>query len=300
MSQNPGEGGEMPGSESFDIPILQSVFHPSDFSPASQTAFAHALTAALTAKAKLTILHVSSEREEQWTNFPGVRETLERWGLLPKNSKRSDVAKLGIKVEKVQTVHKDPVDAVTTYLDSHNTDLIVLATDQIKGRAQWLNKSVATGIARKSHQMTLFISKGVEGFVSLENGSISLKSILIPVATTPPAQPAAQAAVRIASRLHCASGQFTLLHIGEEGAMPDVRCPELAGWSWNRITRRGGVVEEIDRTAREIDADLIVMSTEGRNGFLDALRGSHSEQVLRQSRCPVLAIPAGGFIGSVL
>jgi len=290
----------MPRTELSDMPVLRNVFHPSDFSPASHQAFAHALTAALTAKANLTILHVSSRREEQWTDFPGVRETLERWGLLPKNSERSDVLKLGIKVRKVQTIHKDPVKAVTAYLDNHNTDLLVLATDQSKGRVQWLRKSVATGVVRKSRLMTLFIPKGVNGFVSLKDGSISLKNILIPVAITPPAQPAVQAAVRIATRLHCASGRFTLLHVGEQGNMPDVHCPELAGWRWNTILRSGDVIEVIDRTARETEADLVVMSTEGRNGFLDALRGSHSERVLRQSRCPILAIPAGGFVGSVL
>ena len=37
------------------LPILQHVFHPSDFSAASDTAFAHALKAALAAKATLTI-----------------------------------------------------------------------------------------------------------------------------------------------------------------------------------------------------------------------------------------------------
>lgn len=290
----------MPKVESFDVPVLRNVFHPSDFSSASHTAFAHALTAALTAKAKLTILHVSPKRGEQRTDFPGVRETLERWGLLPKKSERSAVLKLGINVAKVQTVHKDPVKSVVAYLGTHNTDLIVLATDQSKGKVLWLNKSVAAGVARKSRQMTLFIPKGVDGFVSLKDGSISLKNILIPVASNPPAQPAVQAAVRIASRLHCSSGVFTVLHVGEQENMPDVRCPELAGWRWNKLTKSGEVVEIIDQTARELKADLIVMSTEGRNGFLDALRGSHSERVLRKSRCPILAIPTGGFIGSVL
>ena len=92
--------------ESIDYPILQNVFHPSNFSPASETAFAHALTAALIAKAGLTILHVSQERDTEWMEFPGVRETLERWGLLPKNSQRSDVSKLGIDVKKVKTVDR--------------------------------------------------------------------------------------------------------------------------------------------------------------------------------------------------
>lgn len=290
----------MPRAESSDVPVLRNVFHPSDFSPASHTAFAHALTAALTAKAKLTILHVSPQRGDRWADFPGVRETLERWGLLPENSERSAVSKLGINVAKVQTVDKDPIEAVTAYLTNHSTDLIVLATDQSKGKVRWLNKSVATGVARKARQMTLFIPKGVDGFVSLKDGSISLKNILIPVTFAPPAQPAIQAAVRIASRLSCTSGVFTILHVGEDGSMPDIQCPKLAGWRWNKLTKSGEVVDVIDQTVRETEADLIVMSTEGRNGFLDALRGSHSERVLRKARCPILVIPAGGFIGSVL
>jgi len=34
-----------------------------------------------------------------------------------------------------------------------------------------------------------------------------------------------------------------------------------------------------------------VMSTAGHEGFLDALRGSVTEQVLRHSPCPLLAVP---------
>ena len=56
--------------ESVDYPILHNVFHPSDFSPASETAFAHALKAALIATAGLTILHVSPQRDQEWMEFP--------------------------------------------------------------------------------------------------------------------------------------------------------------------------------------------------------------------------------------
>jgi len=56
--------------------------------------------------------------------------------------------------------------------------------------------------------------------------------------------------------------------------MPEVRCPEISGWRWDEITRSGDVADLIDQTAREIPVDLIVMFTEGRNGFLDALRGN--------------------------
>lgn len=287
-------------SDSLDIPILRNVFHPSDFSQASETAFAHALRVALMAKATLTILHVSPDGDAEWTEFPGVRATLERWGLLPANSQRSDVAKLGIDVKKVKAVHPDPVESVTAYLAGHAADVIVLATDRSKGAFSWFSKSVAVPVARASRQMTLFIPKGVDGFVSSEDGSIALKNILIPVASTPPAQAAIQAAVRMAYRLHCSAGVFTLLHVGEEGDMPDVLCSDMPGWQWNKVTKQGDIVDVICQAALEIEADLITMTTDGRHGFLDALRGSHSERVLRRTPCPLLAIPAGGFIASVL
>jgi len=285
---------------SLSLPILQHVFHPSDFSPASETAFAHALKAALIAKATLTIFHVSPDRREDWTEFPGVRQTLERWGILPKDSPKSAVPELGIKVKKVIAQDKDPVKSVLGFLEHQPSDLIVLATQQDKGRVLWLENSIAKPVARKSHQMTLFIPAGVEGFVSLEDGSVSLKNILIPVAPAPKAQPAIQAAVRIAQRLNCPTGQFTILYVGDESGMPEVSCPELPGWEWTKLSQKGEITEVILQTASGMEADLIVMSTEGRNGFLDALRGSNTEQVLRHCTCPLLAIPADGWVSSVL
>jgi nucleotide-binding universal stress UspA family protein len=282
------------------VPILQNIFHPSDFSAASETAFAHALKAALIAKATLTILHVSPDQEEDWTEFPGVRQTLERWGILPKNSPRSALPELGIHIKKVIAQDKDPVAGVLAYLEHRSTDLIVLATQQDKGRVLWLEKSVAQPIARKSHQMTLFVPSGVRGFISLQDGSVSLKNILIPVAPAPAAQPAVQAAVRIAQRLHCPTGQFTILHVGDEGEMPTVSCPELPGWEWTKMSQKGDITDVILQTAHGMKADLIVMSTEGRQGFLDALRGSNTEQVLRQCACPLLAIPTNSWATTVL
>ena len=44
-------------------------------------------------------------------------------------------------------------------------------------------------------------------------------------------------------------------------------------------------------------AGLVVMTTNGRNGFLDALRGSHSERVLSKVRCPLLNLPVGSLLG---
>ena len=201
-------------------PVIDSVLLASDFSDASEVAFAHALKVALIARSAFTVLHVSKDMVADWMDFPGVRETLERWGLLPKGSPRSAVADLGIVVRKVVAQHDDPVKSVLHYLESHSADLIVLGTHRRDGRASWLRKSVSEPIARKSGEMTMFVPEGSNGFVSLADGSVSLRSILIPVAATPRAQPAVDAAARLVRQLDCPAGAFTLLHVGGSGNMP--------------------------------------------------------------------------------
>ena len=226
-----------------DAPILDSILHPSDFSEASQVAFYHALKAALVAGSRLTLFHVSPSTTAEWSDFPGVRQTLERWGLLPPNSPRSAVPELGIDVKKVIAHERDPVASVLRYLERHPTDLIVLAPHQQDGRMRWLRASVSEPVARRSGQATLFVPHGVNGFVSGQDGSVSLQSILIPVAVTPRGQPAVAAAARLVSRLACPAGTFTVLHVGASGDMPALRRPPVAGWRWDSLTSGGEVVE---------------------------------------------------------
>ena len=283
-----------------DAAIIDSVLHPTDFSEGSRFAFHHALKVALLAKSRLTLLNVSPDGSSNWSDFPGVRETLERWGLLPKGSQKSAVGELGIDVSKVVTRESDPVEAVLRYVRKHPVDFIVLATTQRDGRVRWLGKSVAEPVARKAWEMTLFIPGDSEGFVSAQDGSVHLSKVLIPVARTPHPQPALQAAARLVERLNCPQGTFTLLHVGASQTMPTFRCPDVPGWVWKKELRTGDVISGIVDAATDLEADLIVMSTDGRNGFLDGLRGSHSERVLRHGVAPLLTIPVGSLASSYL
>ena len=278
-------------SESFSstAPVIRRVLHPSDFSEASLVAFAHALKAALISKSELVLVHVSDNSQMDWTEFPGVRETLERWKLLPAGSPPSAVPELGIDVTKVIGCGPNPVEGVLGYIEQHGADLIVLATHH--HGLDWLHKSISEPVARKSGEMTLFVPAGTPGFVSLADGSVSLRNILIPIAATPRPQPAIAGAVRLIQQLKRESGKFILLHVGENGSVPTVVTPEVRGWTWHKMTKQGSVIDVILEMAGETSADLIVMSTDGRNGFLDALRGSHSERVLRHAPVPLLAIP---------
>jgi nucleotide-binding universal stress UspA family protein len=276
---------------------LESIVHPSDFSEASEVAFVHALKIALVAGAKLTMLHVEASSGAEWQDFPGVRDTLERWGLIPKGSPKSAVGQLGIAVAKVLRLSKNPVKACLGFLEENPTDLIVLAVRQHEGNMRWLGKSVGKPIARRAGQMTLFTPHGVEGFVSRKDGAISLRNILIPVTIKPRPQPSVESAERLIRSLQLPTGMVTLLHVGSTSEMPLPRLPVVSDWTWNRVAKVGEPADVILQTAMELRADLIIMTTDGPDGFLDALRGSTSERVLRQARCPVANLPVGSMLG---
>jgi hypothetical protein len=141
--------------------------------------------------------------------------------------------------------------------------------------------------------MTLFIPANSQGFVSPEDGAVSLKRILIPVAKSPRGQPAVNASARLVQQLNCPQGDFCLMHVGDANSMPAINCPQVEGWTWSKESRSGDVIQNIVGAARDSHADLIVMATDGRNEFLDSLRGSHSERVLSHGVAPLLTIPVG-------
>ena len=280
--------------------IIQNVLHPTDFSESSLVAFHHALKIAMLAKSKLTLLHVSNDTGTEWSGFPGIRETLERWGELPEGSPKSAVATLGVLANKVVANRAEPVEAVLGFLEKHPTDFIVLATSRRGNHVPWLGKSVSAPVTRKAGQMTLLIPGDAKGFVSAQDGSVNLNKILIPIASSPRPETALKAAARFVRKLNAPKGTFMVLHMGTTNTMPALRYPEVDGWTWKKEVRSGEVIEGIVKTAKEFDADLMVMPTDGRNGFLDGLRGSHSERVLRYSPTALLTIPVGSRISRFL
>jgi len=271
---------------------IETIFHPSDFSEASEVAFEHALRLALVAKAELTMLHVDSDDDADWADFPGVRSTLERWGLILKGSAKSAVADLGIKVQKVIASNQSPVKASIDFLEKHPADLVVLAVHQYEGNVRWQHKRVAEPIAHAAEAMTLYLPHGVPGFVAHEDGAISLRKILVPVARKPRPGPAIGAVERMIRSLGLPPGKVNLLHVGSTDDMPPLQIPAEPGWDWTVHVLEGDPVDVIVQTAAAAKSDLIVMTTEGPHGFLDALRGNTAARVLRECGCPVLTLHA--------
>lgn len=268
------------------------IFHPTDFSDTSTVAFAHALKFATLEHGRLTILHTDTDPQDRhWSEFPKVRSTLERWNILPPHASKEAFAEIGLHVEKIAASHKNTEESLLHYLHKHPHDLIVLATHQYRGLERLTHKTIAESVARRSGEMTLFIPEGVDGFVALDDGAAHLKHILIPVDHTPHPQIAMDAAASIAELLGCTDVLFTVLHIGPSRSFPAVKTYPGERWKWEARLEYGDIEEQILRTTEHGQADLIVMATEGHHGFLDALRGSTTERIVRAADCPVLAVP---------
>ena len=83
-----------------------------------------------------------------------------------------------------------------------------------------------------------------------------------------------------------------LLHVGPAEEAPIVEIDPRTDRRLHRHARSGPVIDAILAVAEELQPDFIAMSTRGRQGFLDAVRGSTTERVLREAKRPLLAVPA--------
>ena len=269
---------------------MNNIFHPTDFSFNPDTAFVHALKLAWTTSSRLTLFHVNESLDElSWQEFPSIRATLAKWGVHHEEISTLLTPISKIDVEKILYRGKDPSSSILKHLDRHPSDLIVLATHQLGGKPFF--PSIAEPVARKSRVMTLFIPQSAKGFVSPEDGTLSLKNVIVPIDHEPQPRAAFQAITTLADVLGCKQVSVTLLYVGDEEEMPDYSPPQHNTCVWEHIVRFGDVVNEILQTEQDLRADLIVMPTQGHHGILDALRGSTTERVVRGAQCPVLAVP---------
>ena len=292
----PPEESTVNESESKAFPALRRILVPTDFSPASEVAFAHALRIALAARCVLEVVHFSNHPDKvEWSSFPRVRATLERWALMKKESTQDDVlSELGVAVNKAVMPGRDTARGVLRHLEQHPADMIVLAAIHRHGIGGLAHGNVAGPIAKKSGEISLFVPDGTPGFVSVENGAVTLKNILVPVDHERSAHAAIEAACRGASWLGCRDTAFTVLYAGKEDRSPEIEVPVEAGWTWEKRAVPGDPVKAILDTARSTRADLIVMSTAGHPGLLGALRGNVTGRIAREAPCPVFAIPGHG------
>ena len=267
--------------------MIKKVSHASDFSAESRVAYSHALALALVHRCRLDLLHVQANgKTSEQSSFPHIRDTLLDWGLLPPHATIESIAEMtGITVRKIDIIDDDAVTGLAHFLVGHRPDLLVMSTHGRKGIERWVSGSVSAEIARNTRIPTLFIGPKATGFVDEQTGALKLQRVLVPVALDPPPHLALSLLTNLLPRNLI---ELDCLHVGDDA--PTLMTADLSTIAVRRMD--GDVVETILLEATRKKANLIAMVTAGHTGFLDALRGSTTEQIVKRAHCPVLALPA--------
>ena len=269
---------------------IQTIAHPTDLSDGSLVAFAHALRMALDTKSPLYVLRVNHPgTPDSWASFPHVRELLVNWGLMAPNDQASQIEKrLGLRVSKIEIQDRSAKNGLFDFVLSHRPDLIVLSTHGREGLSRWLRGSVSEELAGRTHIPTLFLGPNARGFVDMETGEMRLTQILVPVAHHPSPLQALNILTDVLTPFGVSPSAFRFLHVGDDPPRITATSQEIK--LEDVVVANGPVGDTILRFAQDSSADMIAMPTAGHDGFLDALRGSTTEQVLRHAPCPLLAI----------
>ncbi|MFQ5697267.1 MAG: universal stress protein [Myxococcota bacterium] len=271
---------------------FQSVLYASGPADWRAPAFFHALRLALSWRAELTLLLAQEgpETDDEATPRSPVRETLERWTSGPeRDSIPVDEAAEGVEGARVLVTGGSPLEAAVRYLERHPADLLVVPPALSLSGARWSRTSLMGSKGRRAATRTLFV--GERGFVDPETGALRLRHLLVPIASVPEPEIAVEAVESLLHGLGQEPETASLLWVGERSRMPRVDPRTEGGWGWRRIARPGRVAEEILRAASAVGADLIALATPETQGPLALLTRSDTRRVLREARCPVLAVP---------
>jgi nucleotide-binding universal stress UspA family protein len=140
------------------------------------------------------------------------------------------------------------------------------------------------------------------------SGEIALKKILVPIDFSELSRKAVHYAVSLARQFN---SEIFLLHVVEFIPTPEVIIAEseylnvklreesirmMAEWKKEidlpvrASIRDGSPFRQIADAAEEINADLIILGTQGRTGFSHFVIGSTAERVVRHAPCPVMVV----------
>jgi nucleotide-binding universal stress UspA family protein len=252
--------------------------------------FAHALSLAYQAKGTLEIVDIT-ERGREHAEL-GVRDTLQEWGVLPEGAERADVAKVGLRVKKILKKGNRKKE-IGKRLRRNAHDLLVLGTGYPRG-VLLFGRGLVEYLAHSCRQTTLYIPHESKPFVDLKSGRLALSKVLVPVARDPSVRPALELLEKVLALHTNGETKVTGLHAGRH--FPHVPASAIERIAWHEIVESRSHEHPacaIVEAAHEQDADLIVMSTNGRDTFTQKIVGSFTEQVLRRAPCPVLAVAVG-------
>ena len=248
------------------------IAHGTDLTGDDAAAFVHASALAAASAARLVTVH-GNAAPGTVSQLPDASELARRWAR---------------PIDHVRICHEccdDVEDTVIDAIQKLNPDLVVLGTHARHGLRALLHASVGEAIARNLTVPTLIVPNHSRGFVDAATGAIDLHRILIPAGDAAQARRGLAAARNLLALVGAPDAALEIVHVGADD-------PELAELGVPVTRASSDVDSAIVYVAKERRACLIVMPTRGHDSVGDVLLGSHTEHVIRDAECPVLAVPS--------
>lgn len=268
---------------------FKSILCAVDFSPLAPRVLRHAIGFAGALGARLTVITVTSidPRQAEATVAALLRDIVPRGATY--------VGEPDIKVVRVAV--GQPADAILG-LAREGTDLIVAGTHSKSGLSRWLLGSTSAAIMEDAQCATLLVPPGNLEIVTLTPDAATLHPgtvmAAIDLAETNERQLVlASQLAAVAKRpltLMTVAGPSTTDQQAEEQLR--ARAQALGPTVGDRfIVRRGLVPDEIDHTALDEHAGLVVMGLRSKGR---GVPGQIASAVLKAKDAVVLAVPEGG------
>lgn len=280
---------------------INKILLPTDFSEVAQNAFRYALKIADKFEVSVEVLHVVYPETEP-LDFPAMAsKAMQDKAELAEVACREFVElglsqTLGISnLEHAPVTISDveiglPGDVVSTIADRDDIDLIVMGTRKQHGTFDRLFGSVSSAVIRKA-PCPVWVVPEEAAFSDIS--SIVLASNLL---ETDPFH-----ILQVAEMMESFKPVLRCVHVEKtEKGKTEMRMSDMmqvfekqipsVDISFHQITTEGSVVDELDRIAQEVKADLLVMFRSHKNFIERVVRPSLTRQMLFHTHLPMLVL----------
>lgn len=293
---------------------IREILIPTDFAEPPSAALGHAAMLAERFDARLTMLHVLTEKtaaaQPKFPELDPERDELEEFaeGEITERFGLAPLQRLRVRRELRQNAH--PGEEIIRFAADHHIDLIVAGTHGRSGLSHLIMGSIAEDLMREAGCPVLVARTPSADAVEV----MPYLKILAPVDFSPDSAKALRYAVALA---HLFDAHLQVLHVVDMPVYPahytiNVDLAEqfnqdftaqshqemerLLGEFESRPRRyqthvlTGRPYHEIVTFADANETDLIVMGTRGLSRLQDFFLGGNTARVIRHAPCPVLAV----------
>ncbi|MEO8704383.1 MAG: universal stress protein [Kofleriaceae bacterium] len=249
------------------------IAYTTDLTGDDAAAFVHACALAAASESRLVTVHDDALAATE-IQLPDASVISARWGK---------------PIAHDRMCHECCDDVTDTVIDAIRRigpQLVVAGTHARHGISALLHASVGEAIARNVGVPTLIVQNHGRGFVDAATGAFRLHRVLVPAGTRAEALAGLTAARALLGLARRTEVELVVVHASANGDDFD-----LSDLPVTVSQTRGKLENVVVAAASEQSAGLIVMVSRGHDGVIDALRGSHTEHVIRDAGCPVLSVP---------